>query len=105
MIELILAYSPCGGVFTFDGLPETMRLVYINTPKYGVKSVLVNYMTLPKSVKRLMLCTSSLEKIEKKVMEIGEPNGVELKIRGTYVGIGKISKYMKAFEDKLWCKS
>ena len=101
MTELILNYSPCGGVFVFDGLPGKMRPVYIKVPKDSVQQVFVNYTTLPKSVKKLMLCTYYPEKVAKRVWVIGEPSGVNFKVCGNYVGFGKTSKYTKAFQDKL----
>ena len=77
--ELILIYATCGRVICLDGLPRTMRYVYIQQNERRMHSVVVNYDGLPESLQWLRVtCLRHHGRLNRKVVAIGKPKGVKL---------------------------
>ena len=102
MEELISIHSIMSGTICFDGLPETMRFVYIEKQWRSFRSVIVNYENLPQSLKHLHV-TDSLwgKRMNRRVKENGVPHAVRLCTSYDSGVPKKHSTYMKLFEEKM----
>ena len=97
MEELILIYTITKAVIHLDGLPDTMRLVYMRVFHSYLRGIVVDYRSLPEALKGLFV--SVYGGSDSKVKEIGEPRGV--KLVKEYAVVEEESQYAEFFKAKL----
>ena len=98
MEELLVINSNIGGTIRFDGLPETMRFVYIRILLDSVSLILVDYDRLPVALERLHV--SNYASVDVKMKKIGKPRGVRLQTKYRRGILEEESKYVDTFYRK-----
>ena len=100
MEELILIRSLKGTVLCFDGLPRTMRLVYILVHVKFVKSIIVNYPDIPATMQEMHVTGFGSKALQGKTRVIGRAHGVKLQTKYDRNYAWYRSKYHRKLEER-----
>ena len=99
MEELILIDSNVRGMIRLVGLPDSMRFVFFRVFNNYVKSITVDYNSLPETLKGLH--ASTYEGPSPKVIAIGKAAGTRLNTKSSTNAVKEGSLYFEAFHKKL----
>ena len=102
MEELILSNSNVRGVIRFDGLPETLRLMYLSAYHDFVKGVVVDYSRLPNALEGLYASTNMAGRSISKIKVVGKPIGVHLDTYYNPSILNEKSHYYAMFQQRLF---
>ena len=99
MEELILVKTTLAREIRLDGIPKTMRYLYINQSSLFTDSIFVNYNTLPLSIEEMWVTSAyKANKMKRKIRAIGNPGAVRLQTRYDYQCPKNGSNYLDMFQ-------
>ena len=101
MEELILVDSNLSKEIRLEKMPQTMRFVHIQQSPWLTETIIINYVTLPASLKEVrMTCMFTGSTIEHKVTAIGDPGDFHLQTEYDERYPKEGSQYYESFERR-----